>query len=176
MQDFMGTIQLFAFPFPPKDWAFCNGQLLAISQNQALFSLLGTTYGGDGRTTFALPNLQGRTLIGPPEGGAIGQMAGEEAHTLILTEMAAHTHTLMTDATTVGTSNGNVPSSSTVLGIGVGTGGAQNVYIYNTGTPNNALAPQTIGSSGSSLPHENRMPYLVMNYCILLNGVFPSRS
>ena len=176
MYDYMGTIQLFAFPFPPKNWAFCNGQLLGISQNQALFSLLGTTYGGDGRQTFALPNLQGRTLIGVPANGAMGQFGGEEAHTLLTTEMAAHNHTLMTDASTVGTSNGNVPSSSTVLGIGAGTGSAKDVFIYNTGTPNNAMAPQTIGTSGSSLPHENRMPYLVMNYCILLNGIFPSRS
>ncbi len=177
-EPFIGTIQLFAFDYAPKGWALCNGQLLAINTNQALFSVLGTMYGGDGIRTFALPDLRSRTPIGVPLAN-VGQVGGQEMHTLTNDEMALQSHTLMADATSPAASNSNVPTSTSVLGqsTGQGTGGNFELFIYNAGgTPSNALAPQIIGLAGNSVSHENRMPYLVMNFSIALVGVFPSRT
>lgn len=173
---YMGTIQAFAFPFAPKNWAACNGQLMAISQNQALFSLIGTTYGGDGITTFALPDLRGRTALGVATSGpfGFGAVGGEEAHTLITAEMPQHNHLLLADAQTDAANNVNTPTAN-VLGQSTGSSGA--ISIYRTGaTANGTLAPQSIANAGNSQSHENRMPVLVINFCICLFGVFPSRN
>jgi microcystin-dependent protein len=175
---FLGTIQLFAFSFPPKGWAACNGQLMAINTNQALFSLLGTTFGGDGIRTFALPDLRSRTPISatPDTPIPIGAVAGQEMHTLLTSEMPTHTHQMFADSTTPDVSNTNIPTSN-VLGQSGGLGtGPYTVKMYSTGAPNNVLAPQSVSMAGNSQPHENRMPYLVMNFCIALQGIFPSRN
>lgn len=164
---FLGEIRVFAFNFPPKGWAMCNGQLLPINQNQALFSILGTTYGGDGRTTFALPNLQGRVPVYPHSSFSLGGSTGEESHTLTLAETPAHTHTAVGSSAT-GTSNspaGNVLGSSTA-----------NPYVPPGGAGATTLNPATISASGGGQAHENRQPYLTLNLCIALSGIFPSRN
>jgi microcystin-dependent protein len=160
----MSEIRMFSFNFPPKGWALCNGQLLPINQNQALFSLLGTTYGGNGQTNFALPDLRGRVPIHIGAGFVQGQKAGEENHTLSMQEMPQHTHTASGSPT-----NANVnPPVNNILG------SALNVYRG----PDN-LTP-LIGSSitpvGNSQAHANMQPYLVINACIALVGVFPSQN
>jgi microcystin-dependent protein len=165
-EPFFAEIRIVSFGFAPKGWALCNGQMMSISQNQALFSLLGTTYGGDGVTTFALPNLQGRTPVHPGSFISLGQQGGEENHTLLSAEMPAHNHTAF--AANVA---GDVPAP---------TGGllaADPAQLYAPPTANLvALAPGTIGQTGSSQPHNNMMPYLTLNFCIALTGIYPSRS
>ncbi|MGI3899878.1 MAG: phage tail protein [Janthinobacterium lividum] len=174
---FLGQIEFFAFGFAPKGWMPCNGQLLLISQNSALFNLLGTTYGGDGRTNFALPNLQGRVVIGPGSGFGLGQIGGEESHSLTVTEMPVHSHLMNADATTPYLSNSATPAANTVLGIsGDYTAANQTVETYAAGSPNGQMAPGTIANAGSGQAHENRMPYVVLNACIALTGIYPSRS
>jgi microcystin-dependent protein len=178
---FLGQIEIFSFNFAPKGWALCNGQLLPINQNQALFSLLGTTYGGDGRVNFALPDLRSRVPIGFGGNVALGERAGEEAHTVILSEMAQHNHALNGDSTTAASSNTFTPgaSGSSVLGNQGGTitpSGTFNVQAFSTMPPNNALNPAAIVNSGGSQPHENRMPCLVLSMCIALQGIFPSQN
>jgi microcystin-dependent protein len=160
----MGELRIMAFNFPPKGWAFCNGQTLPINQNQALFSLLGTMYGGDGQTTFALPNLQGSAPLHVGPGYSQGQRVGEYNHTLILAELPAHTHTAYGSPV-----NANQP---TLTGGVLAT--ALNVYA----PPNNLtpLQPQTITNAGGSQPHSNTQPYLTLNVCIALQGIFPSRN
>ena len=183
-EPFLGQIEIFAFGFPPKGWTLCNGQIMSIAQNQALFSLLGTTYGGNGTTTFALPDLRSRLPNGFGQMTAgpyynLGQNAGEEQHTLISTEMPSHNHFLMADSTTTGANNGGTPSSASVLGNSAGsisTGSTFTTQMYSSRSFNNTLAPQVIGLNGGGQPHENRMPYLVLNFCIAINGVFPSRN
>ncbi|HYE59285.1 MAG TPA: tail fiber protein [Rhodothermales bacterium] len=159
---FLSEIKIFAFYFPPRGWAFCNGQLLPISQNTALFSLLGTTYGGNGTTTFALPNLQGRVPLHFGNGHTLGEAAGVAVHTLTLSEMPAHVH-----ATPVATAATTNPSGA----------------LYATsplGTPAFATSGATgawpTSSVGGSQPHENMPPYLALNFCIALQGIFPSRN
>lgn len=182
-EPFIGQIELFGFTFPPRGWAFCQGQLQAISQNQALFSLLGTNYGGDGRTTFALPDLRGRIPIGQGQGSGlsgytIGQVGGAEQVTLAPAQMPAHTHSLMVDAATAGSSNNNVPASNEVLGQSAGKthdGVKLDISLYNTAAPNAALDLRSVSTVGGQ-PHENRMPYLALNFCIALQGIFPSRN
>ena len=169
MEPFLGQLALFPFGFAPKGWALCNGQLLPINQNQALFSLLGTSYGGNGQTTFALPNLQGRVPLGINKVGNsnnIGQSGGESAHTLISTELPAHSHLLSAsnDQATSSTPNGNLFAATTSPSYGD----------TNSGTV--ALDPSIIPSVGGSQPHENRQPYTVLSYCIALQGIFPSRD
>jgi microcystin-dependent protein len=181
-EPFLSEIKIVAFNFPPKGWAFCNGQLLPINQNQALFSLLGTTYGGDGRVNFALPDLRGRVPVGAGNGNGIilGERGGEYAHTLVISEMAAHNHSLMADATTAGPSNTNTPDVTKVLGQSAGSGGSPpapfGVNMYSTASANGTLAPQSMTNNGGSQPHENEQPFLTLSFCIALQGIFPSQN
>lgn len=161
---FMGEIKLVAFSFAPKGWAFCSGQVLPINQNQALFALLGTTYGGDGQINFALPNLAGRTLIGYGNGPLLGEAGGEQTHTLTSQELPAHVHGVY--ATTHLTDNVWGPGSLIA---------ATNANAYAPQL-NNAMNPATISNVGGSQPHANMQPYLVLNYIIALQGVFPSQN
>ena len=162
---FMGEIKIVSFNFAPKGWAQCNGQFLPINQNQALFSLLGTTYGGDGQTTFALPDFRGRIPIHVGQGFTEGETGGQEAHTVNQSEMPAHTHSLQANklAADVNVLSGNL--------FGQASGG-----IY--GNPSNltTLLPSTISNTGGSQPHENRQPFLVLTFIIALQGVFPSQN
>src|SRR5262245_47566019 len=177
----VGEITIFAFNFAPKGWAFCQGQLLPISQNTALFSLLGTTYGGDGKSTFALPKFDDSTPIGFGQGPGLslydqGEIGGEPAVTLITSEVPAHSH-FFNATTTPGTTT---TSSPNVLGIGAG-GTKQNsfsakIYSTNPSQATTGLNTVALGISGSSLPHNNMQPYLTLNFCIALQGVFPPRS
>jgi microcystin-dependent protein len=176
---YLGEIRAFSFNFAPKGWALCNGQTLPINQNQALFALLGTFYGGNGVQTFQLPNLQGRVALGMGTSSfgtsfAIGGVLGEDAHTLIETEMPAHNHAIAANAN--GTSNAtNIPSSAVVLGSGSSSGaGTPALQIYDSTAPATPMLP--LGKTGSGQPHENRMPFAVLNYCIALQGIFPSRN
>ncbi len=171
---FVGQIQEFGFNFAPKNYATCDGQLMSISQNTALFSLLGTTYGGNGVTTFALPDLRGRVPIHQGQGPGltsrtIGEMSGEESHTLTSGEMPAHSHSL----NSVSTAGSSRVSPNNFLG-----GESQNkTSFYSTAaSPSATMNAQSIGISGGSQAHNNMEPYLVMNYCIALFGVFPSRN
>jgi len=177
---FVAEIRIFAFSFAPTGWALCAGQLMPISQNTALFSLLGTTYGGDGKSTFALPNLQGSAPMQQGQGAGLtdrvlGELGGEPTLTLITTEMPAHAHTVNAD-TNFGTTpdpNGNIYMRGNFDDGAGHTGGVQ---VYNTNTtPNALLSFAAVGVAGSSLPHNNMMPSLGVNFCIALQGVFPAR-
>ena len=182
-QPYLAEICLFSFNVPPKGWAQCNGQLLPINQNQALFSLLGTTYGGNGTTNFALPDLRGRVPMGVGGGHTLGQSSGSEAVTLALTEMAAHSHTISAVATAKcknGPANqvtpaGNVPAIE-----------ASGPTYSSAAPPDATMSPGAIVLGGSlteadagsnpNQPHENRQPFLTLNYCIALLGIFPSQN
>ena len=163
---FMGELRWISFNFNPKGWAFANGQFLPINQNQALFSLFGTTYGGDGRTTFALPDLRGRAAISFGSGFTQGERGGEYAHTVIQTEMPSHTHFL-----NVSTQNGN--NADPTGAVFANTGGA-NLYAGTSGLT--SIQPATITNVGGSQPHENKQPYLVINCIVALVGIFPSQT
>jgi microcystin-dependent protein len=163
-EPFLGEIKIISWNFPPKGWSFCNGQLLPINQNQALFSILGTTYGGDGRVNFALPNLQGRVPVHVGDGIVLGELGGETTHTLNISETPAHNHV------PVGSSSS--PSAPGAAGNLWATG---NASVY-TGTPNAAMNPAGVLPLGGSQPHENMSPYLVLNYIIALQGIFPSQN
>jgi microcystin-dependent protein len=173
-------IEAFAFNFAPRGWAMCAGQTLSIAQNQALFALLGTTYGGDGVATFNLPDLRGRNVLGFGQGPglssyALGAAGGQESHQLVTGEVPAHAHTL--NATNNGQANGtNIPSSTVLMGSGYGIEANNPVENIYGASPSVAMAASAVGSAGSNQPHENRMPFLTINYCIALQGVFPSRS
>jgi microcystin-dependent protein len=178
---FMGQIEMFSFGFAPKGWTQCNGQLLPINQNQALFSLLGTMYGGNGQTNFALPDLRGRVPISFGSSNTQGSVGGQEFHTINISEMAAHPHTMRADGNTAAASNVNTPgaSNTTVLGNAGGQqnpGGAFTVGLYSNQNPTQVLAPGVVSNTGGSQPHENRMPFLVINFCIALQGLFPSQN
>lgn len=174
MDPFVAEIRIFPFNFPPKGWAFCDGQLLTISQNTALFSLVGTFYGGDGKTTFALPNLQGNTMMHTGQGPGLsqrflGEMGGEESVTLLTSEMPAHRHTLQ-GAITLAT----VSTPAANLAMAKSSGG--NAYKQTPFTPTAQMSPQALAVQGGSLPHNNLMPYLTLNHCIALQGVYPPRT
>ncbi len=165
---FLAEIRILSFNFPPKGWAFCNGQLLPINQNQALFSLLGTTYGGDGRTTFGLPSLQGRVPFHMGNGLTLGEVGGETAHTLNISELPAHTHTPVGSS-----SNPSAASPAGNLWAAASGGG----YMNPVNNPSNtSLNPASITSTGGNQAHENMSPYLVLNFCIALQGIFPSQN
>ncbi len=164
---FIGEIKMFSFAFAPRFWAQANGQLLPIAQNQALFSLLGTTYGGNGQTTFALPNLQTRTPLHASPNFPLGQTGGEAAHTLTSAELPVHTH-------------GIVATSAAAPPAAIGPAGALPALAAHA--PYRSGAVQTVPmkaglvqASGGTQPHENQQPYLVINFCIALVGIFPSR-
>lgn len=182
-QPYVGEIEIFGFGFAPRGWAFCAGQTLSIQQNQALFSLLGTTYGGNGTTNFMLPDLRGRLAMGQGNGQGltprvIGETSGETNHTLTLTETPAHTHSLNA-IQNIGTGDVNVPGPTVVLSQTTGkasNGTPLTVNLYAADTnPSQAFASAAVGSIGGQ-PHNNLMPYLALNFCIALSGVYPSRN
>jgi microcystin-dependent protein len=166
---FLGTIKPFSFNYPPKGWALCNGQLMSIQQNAALFSLLGTTYGGNGTQNFALPNLQGNFALCLGNGYTQGQVGGEASHTLIINELASHAHVPVgsTDQASVGSPVGAYPA------VQPASTGIQ-PYATSASTPV-ALAGGS-NTAGGGQAHENRPPFLVLNFCIALTGIFPTRS
>ncbi len=181
MEVFLGTIQAFGFNFAPNGWQQCNGQLLPISQYSALFALLGTIYGGNGTTNFALPNLQGRMMIHQGNGPGlppvvIGEAAGSAQQTLLLNNMPAHTHVL--NAST-NAANASAPTSTTFLANANGAdnqGNPVTVQIYGPSGNNTTMDPGSIGIAGNSLPFSIMPPFLTVNFCIALVGIFPSRN
>ncbi len=170
---FVAEIRIFPFNFPPTGWAFCNGQLLPISQNTALFALLGTFYGGDGKSTFALPDMRGNAPMQTGQGAGLterflGEQSGVESITLLQSEIPAHTHALKAVSTDLG--DNRLPNPNLAL---AQTGGA-NQYVAPT-PPLALMAPQALSPAGGSLPHNNMQPYLALNFCIALQGIFPQR-
>ena len=170
---FLAEIRMFGFNYNPRGWAFCNGQLLAFSQNTALFSLLGTTYGGDGRTTFALPNLQGSFPVTSGQGAGfsqyvLGQVGGTTAVTLLSTQLPAHTHTMNAQ-----NANGNSvsPVGNMTAQFGLRTAGEN----YGSDATTTPLTAGAVSVTGGSQPHNNLPPYLAVNYCIAMQGIFPQR-
>ncbi|PYI56515.1 phage tail protein [Paenibacillus flagellatus] len=164
-EPFLGEVRLFSFNFAPSGWAQCNGQLLPINQNQALYTLLGTSFGGDGINTFGLPDLRGRVPIHPVDGSVVGATGGEERHVLTIDEIPPHTHQ----------ANGSSePSTVVVAAQNVwGTTGTLNVY-HNA--INGAMSANALANAGASVGHANMQPYTVVNFCIALQGIFPPRS
>jgi microcystin-dependent protein len=174
MDPFLGEIRAFSFGFAPRDWADCNGQLMSISQNTALFSLLGTQYGGDGRTTFALPDLRARVAIGMGQGAGlspyyIGQTGGEEAVTLTASQLPSHIHT-------VKVSNADATTSDPTAGYLATPAVNSRINQLYSSSASGTAAADAIGPTGGSAPHNNLQPLLVVRYCIALQGIFPSRS
>lgn len=165
-EPFLSEIRIFSFNFAPKGWALCNGQFLPINQNQALFSLLGTTYGGNGQTTFALPNLQGCVPIHEGNGHTLGEKAGASSVTITQQTMPQHFHFLQGSSNNANT---DTPDSSVVLGTAA-------LDLYRTTTNLVAMDPGIVGNVGGSQAHTNMMPYLVLNFCIALQGIFPSQN
>ena len=163
---FVGEVRMFAGNFAPAGWAFCNGALVLISDNPTLFQLIGTTYGGDGQNTFALPNLQSRVPIHVGPGFALGQAAGAETVTLTTSQIPAHAHVPQCNS---GPGNQQSPSGGVWAAPSAGT-------IYSNTAPSLAMAPAAVGSDGGSQPHDNMLPFLVVNFIISLFGVFPSQT
>lgn len=165
---FLGELKLMSFAYPPKGWALCNGQLLPINQNQALFALLGTTYGGNGQTNFALPDLRGRAPLHSGNGVALGEQAGQEAVTLTAAQMPAHTHTLTAtnDLANASVPGGAVPAAK--------ARGGMNRYAPAGGGA--AMAAASLASGGGSQPHPNMQPFMVLSWVIAMQGIFPSRD
>jgi microcystin-dependent protein len=179
---FVGEIQLFGFNFAPKNWALCNGQVMSIAQNQALFSVLGTAFGGNGSTTFALPDLRGRLPMGQGNGPGLtprtlGQAFGEENHTLIASETPTHTHSVNVISNPTLANNTAVPGPIQFLAQTTysGSDGAITKIYEPDRAPGNAMNPAAVGTVGGQ-PHSNLMPLLAVNFCICLFGVFPSRN
>lgn len=169
---FVAEIRIFGFNFPPTGWAFCDGQILPISQNTALFALLGTTYGGDGRSTFALPNLQGNAPMMHGDGPGLsqrflGENGGSQSVTLIESEIPAHTHIVKVSVSD-GPAELSAPANAAI--------GFASRPIYASPPSEATMAPAAIGVAGGSLPHNNMQPYLTLNFCIALQGIFPPRQ
>lgn len=164
-EPYLGQITIFSFNFPPRGWALCNGQILSIAQNQALFSILGTTYGGNGQTTFALPNFQGRVPLHFGNGVVLGQTGGEAAHTLIQSEMPSHTHPVYgsDDSAAFKTPANNLWAKTAVSS-------------YYSSSGDVPLSQQAVRTAGGGQAHNNMQPYLTLNFCIALQGIFPSRN
>jgi microcystin-dependent protein len=174
MDPFVAEIRIFPFNFPPKGWAFCDGQILPISQNTALFSLLGTTYGGDGKSTFALPDLQGAAPMHPGQGPGLslhdlGETGGSQTVTLLESEIPSHAHTLMASATT---SSKPGPAGNALARVQSGA----TPYFAPGGAPLATFSNAGLAVAGGSQPHNNMQPYLTLNFCIALQGVFPPRT
>jgi microcystin-dependent protein len=170
-EPFLSEIRIFSFNYAPKGWAFCNGQLLPINQNQALFALLGTTYGGNGQTNFALPNLRGRASIHEGSGHTLGEAAGTSAVTITQQTMPTHTHFLTNNMAVVG------DQTNATQGAPTGNNWANYGKVqWCTSQPNAAMHPAAVGNAGGSQPHTNMQPYLVLNFCIALQGIFPSQN
>ena len=166
-EPFLSEIRLMSFEFAPKGWAPCNGQLLPINQNQALFSLLGTTFGGDGRVNFALPDLRGRTPIHVGSGHTLGERGGEQAHTISIAELPEHVH--VANATTAqADANSNSPAPTRMAA----TSNFSSLYTGAAGLQ--AMAPNALGPVGGSQAHLNMQPFLTLGFCIALQGIFPS--
>src|SRR4051812_11552033 len=175
---FVAEIRIFPFNFPPTGWAFCDGQLMPISQNTALFSLLGTTYGGDGKSTFALPDMQGSAPMQPGQGQGLslrdlGEMSGVDSITLLTSEIPLHSHSLSgsdSDATT------GVPTGQ-LMAKGAWDNGTSGGIVgsYSALASNTSMHPSAIAPAGGGLPHNNMQPYLVLNFCVALQGIFPQR-
>ncbi len=173
MDEFIGIVKIFAGNFAPRGWAYCNGQLMSIAQNEALYAILGTTYGGDGVTTFGLPDLRGRTPIGPGQGKGLtnrvlGEASGVETVTLLTTSMPAHTHlaSAVTAVSDKATPGGNLWATEA-------TG---STLQFSDQAPNTAMSPRAIGAAGGSQPHDNMQPYLGISFIICLEGLFPSQN
>lgn len=174
-EPYLASIVMFAGNFAPRGWAFCAGQILPIAQNTALFSLLGTTFGGNGQTTFALPDLRGRAPVGQGQGPGLsnidlGEVAGSETVTLLGTNMPAHNHTVGCDGTGSSSLNpvANIP--------GLSDDRNASVTVYSAAAPNGTMNPAMIGMAGGNQPFNNRNPYLGINFIIALEGIFPSRN
>lgn len=170
---FVAEIRVFPFNFAPKGWAFCDGQLLPLSQNTALFSLLGTTYGGDGKSTFALPNVQGMCTLSSGQGAGLsqyflGETSGVETVTLLQSEMPIHNHNLMADTTPATT---GLPSATSSMARSAGG----SAYKASPFTPTVTMASQALAPTGLGQPHNNLMPYLTLNFCIAMQGIYPPR-
>jgi microcystin-dependent protein len=165
-EPFLSEIRIFSFVFAPKGWALCNGQLLPINQNQALFSLLGTTFGGDGRVNFALPDLRADVPIHVGNGHTLGEKAGQPAHTLSINELAGHQH--LVDATTIPATT-NTPTNTTLTAQST----ASNLY-WSAASNLIAMLPAAVANVGGSQPHLNMQPFLTLSFCIALQGIFPS--
>ena len=163
-EPFLAEIMIVGFNFPPRGWAYCDGQILPINQNQSLFSLLGTTYGGDGRTSFALPELRGRSPIHVGGGHNLGQKSGEDGHTLTVGEIPQHTHVAQASSSSA---DAPVPSDTLLAAVN---------NMYHVPQDLVTLGAGTVAEAGSSQSHDNMQPYLALNYCIALQGLFPSRN
>lgn len=164
-EPFLAEIKIFGFNFAPRGWAFCDGQILPINQNQSLYSLLGTTYGGDGRTSFALPELRGRVPVHVGNGFTLGQKSGVETVTLSSAEMPNHTHQFNASSTA---GNSPTPSNNVLAQVGAA--------LYTDATNLTPLASSAITSTGGSQSHDNMQPYTTLSFCIALQGLFPSRN
>ena len=168
-EPFLAEVKMVGFNFAPRGWAFCDGQILPINQNQSLYSLLGTTYGGDGRTSFALPDLRSRTPVHPGSGINQGQKGGEESHTLSAAEMPQHTH-----SSSVNSATGNQGSDTSPTGNVMASQARRESPIY--AQPANLTSLSPVANTGGGQSHENMQPFLAVNFCIALQGLFPSRN
>jgi microcystin-dependent protein len=164
-EPFLAEVRMVGFNFAPRGWAFCDGQILPINQNQSLYSLLGTAYGGDGRTSFALPDLRGRTPIHEDGNHSLGSKSGQENHTLVNAEIPSHTHVAQATSAAVSTAD----PSGNLLGSNAGNP----YHAFGTATE---MAADTVENTGSGQAHPNMQPYLAVNFCIALRGLFPSRN